>query len=221
MKIKTLLLAGAAGLLAAAPGVASASGGGDVVGPGRRTTVLYKGTKSPNDAAPPSPRPVGASSTTTAIGVTIARSSSGTFSTTLGNDSRRAGCRRHGRLRHPAGRGAVQRRVRASLPTLRWPTTTPSRACSGTWSRSTRPRPTPSRAAAHRSLVGDIDTGLDYTHPDLAANVDDAAQRELRERRRRCRARWPRTTTTVTAPTRPARSRRPRTASASSAWRRT
>src|SRR5438132_1333084 len=24
-------------------------------------------------------------------------------------------------------------------------------------------------------LVGDIDTGLDYTHPDLAANVDDAA----------------------------------------------
>src|SRR5205809_7921673 len=24
-------------------------------------------------------------------------------------------------------------------------------------------------------LVGDIDTGLDYTHPDLAPNVDDAA----------------------------------------------
>ena len=24
-------------------------------------------------------------------------------------------------------------------------------------------------------LVGDVDTGLDYTHPDLAANVDNAA----------------------------------------------
>ena len=29
-------------------------------------------------------------------------------------------------------------------------------------------------------LVGDIDTGLDYTHPDLAANVDVARQRQLR-----------------------------------------
>jgi hypothetical protein len=31
------------------------------------------------------------------------------------------------------------------------------------------------RRVLHEGLVGDIDTGLDYTHPDLAANVDDAA----------------------------------------------
>ena len=34
-------------------------------------------------------------------------------------------------------------------------------------------------------LVGDIDTGLDYTHPDLAPNVDAAQQRQLRQRRSR------------------------------------
>ena len=70
-------------------------------------------------------------------------------------------------------------------------------------------------------VVGDIDTGLDYTHPDLAANVDVAEQRELR---RRCAVPGHgrrRTTTTATAPTPPARSPRRPTASASSASRRT
>ena len=32
-------------------------------------------------------------------------------------------------------------------------------------------------------LVGDIDTGIDFTHPDLAPNIDVGEQRQLRERR--------------------------------------
>ena len=69
-------------------------------------------------------------------------------------------------------------------------------------------------------VVGDIDTGLDFTHPDLAPNYSaelsadcssGAATPLLVGQRRR----------TATAPTPPARSPRPSTASASPAWRRT
>ena len=68
-------------------------------------------------------------------------------------------------------------------------------------------------------IVGDIDTGLDYTHPDLAANVDDAASVNCVSGAPvagQGRREW---TTTVTAHIRPGRSRRRPTASASSAWR--
>jgi hypothetical protein len=69
-------------------------------------------------------------------------------------------------------------------------------------------------------VVGDIDTGLDYTHPDLAANVDFSSSvsciGELRTRARRHG-----TTTTAMAPTPRARSPRPRTGSGSSGSPRT
>jgi hypothetical protein len=69
-------------------------------------------------------------------------------------------------------------------------------------------------------VVGDIDTGLDYTHPDLRRTSTSPtafpASAECRTRARR-----PGTTTTATAPTPRGRSRRRRTASASWAWLRT
>jgi len=66
-------------------------------------------------------------------------------------------------------------------------------------------------------VVGDIDTGLDFTHPDLAPNVDfaDSASCIVASRTPPRQRGW---TTTGTAPTRP-HDRAPRTASASSASR--
>ena len=70
-------------------------------------------------------------------------------------------------------------------------------------------------------VVGDIDTGLDYTHPDLAPNVDFAEQRLLPRRSSEHGAVRRGTTRTGTVPTPRARSRRRRTASGSSASPRT
>ena len=69
-------------------------------------------------------------------------------------------------------------------------------------------------------VVGDIDTGLDYRHPDLAQNVSSPIA-PTAWAAHPSRARWPPMTTTATAPIPPARSRRLRMALASSAWRRT
>ena len=69
-------------------------------------------------------------------------------------------------------------------------------------------------------LVGDIDTGLDYRHPDLRANVSDADSADCTSGVAEPGAAAP-TTTTATGRTPRARSRRRPTASASSAWRRT
>ena len=65
-------------------------------------------------------------------------------------------------------------------------------------------------------VVGDIDTGLDFTHPDLASNYSAADSAD-------CSSGAPlrRTTTTATERTRPGRLQPRRTGSASSAWRRT
>ena len=114
MKIKALLLAGAAGLLAAAPGVASASGGStsSSSGTAQNYVVLYKGTKSPADAAATI---AAAGGTVVAdykqIGVTIARSSSDSFRATLAASSGVEGVVDSGRLRHPARLGHRSRGV--------------------------------------------------------------------------------------------------------------
>ena len=53
-------------------------------------------------------------------------------------------------------------------------------------------------------VVGDIDTGLDYTHPDLAPNVDFARSASCVSGVADTSLRQPGTTTTATAPIRPA-----------------
>ena len=67
----------------------------------------------------------------------------------------------------------ARRSMRAGLPrrprrTRRRPTATRSRRCSGTCGRSTRREAHAITGGSPAVLVGDIDTGLDYTHPDLA-----------------------------------------------------
>jgi subtilisin family serine protease len=177
MKIKALLLAGAAGLLAAAPGVASASSGSasSSSATAQNYVVLYKGTKSPADAA----AAIAAAGGTvvadyTQIGVTIARSSSDSFRATLAADSRVEGVVDSARF---GTRLDADTSAEAAAPSANAPVADNDSLSGLQWDmvQIHTPEAHAITGGSPTVLVGDIDTGLDYTHPDLAANVDNAA----------------------------------------------
>src|SRR5439155_2451079 len=109
-----------------------------------------------------------------AIGVAVVRSASATFQSSLSADSRvsavAASASAVVRLRDD-----VEKETAASKPTANIPASDSDTLSGLQWDMVQIHTP-----AAHQItggspsvLVGDIDTGLDYTHPDLAANVDD------------------------------------------------
>jgi subtilisin family serine protease len=136
--------------------------------------VVYKSQAVPSDAAA---RVTGAGGEIVAsygaIGVVVARSSSSSFRAELKSDGRIAEVASTAKSavrltpqRDDSGDTAIDTPVSDSdsLSGLQWDMVqihTPE-AHAITGGRSS-------------VLVGDIDTGLDYTHPDLAPNVDDAA----------------------------------------------
>jgi len=137
--------------------------------------VLYKGTKSPADAAATI---AAAGGTVVAdykqIGVTIARSSSGSFRATLAADSRVEGVVDSARF----GTRLDQDTAAGEAPVAPGTPAPGSDSLSGLqWDMNQihAPEARAINGGSPSILVGDIDTGLDYTHPDLAANVDDSA----------------------------------------------
>ena len=143
-----------------------------VAGSSQTYLVLYKGNAVAADAIAKAGGTLVASYD--AIGVAVARSSSATFAANVRNDSRVAGAaatagfatRLEGDV-NAADAGPLPGSAPAtdsdSLSGLQWDMiqihTPEAHAITG---------------GSPAVVVGDIDTGLDYTHPDLAANVDDA-----------------------------------------------
>jgi lantibiotic leader peptide-processing serine protease len=175
MRIKSVLLLCAAGLVASVPGVASASSqaSSSSSSTAQNYLVVYKGTNSPANAA----AGIAAAGGTLVynyrdIGVAVARASSDSFRTTLGSNASVQGvvdtARFATRLDADASAGDA-----AAVAT---PATDSDNLSGLQWDMVQIHTPEAHAITGGSSAVtvGDIDTGLDYTHPDLAANVDDA-----------------------------------------------
>jgi subtilisin family serine protease len=133
--------------------------------------VLYKGTQVPADAANTIQSAGGTLAYKyDAIGVAIARSSSSSFAATLGNNAKvdgvssTKGFATHLETDFEAGPVSTLSTWGDPLSVNQWDMVqihVPEAYEAG-------------EKGSPSVVVGDIDTGLDYTHPDLAANVDDA-----------------------------------------------
>jgi lantibiotic leader peptide-processing serine protease len=157
-----LAVAAAVAAVAGASSAASADAAGTYV-------VLYKGTSVPADAATTIQAAGGIlAQSYDRIGVAIARSSSATFASTLAKNSNVEGVSNTANFATK-----VTEEVEAA----------PAVALNGPWgdplSVNQWDMPQIHVPEAHAItkgsasvVVGDLDTGLDWTHPDLAANVD-------------------------------------------------
>jgi subtilisin family serine protease len=177
MRIKAFVPLCAVGMLAGLSGVANAGASiqraDTSAAPAQSYLVLYKGTKSPTDAAATIARAGGTVVYDYGdIGVTIARSSSSMFRTALIADSRVGGVVDTARFatrlddENFAGGDAVANAPVSSndsLSGLQWDMV-----------QIHAPEAHAITGGSPSIVVGDIDTGLDFTHPDLAANVDFA-----------------------------------------------
>ena len=207
---RALLFIAAAALTLAFAGAASAA----------RYIVLYKAQGVPADGGA-AVRAAGGTvvASYSQIGVIIAESTSPTFRGALMKDSRVDG------VASTAGLGVqIKDQVDSSSPgdLPNAPATDSAEPLFGLqWDM--RQIHTPEAHAitggSQAVLAGDLDTGLDFTHPDLSPTTTQRTARTARAARLRhcCRA----TITPATARTPPARSPPPPTGSASSAWRRT
>jgi subtilisin family serine protease len=174
MRIRSLVVVGVAALLAVVTGPTSASAAPSSVA--KNYLVLYKGTQSPASAAADI---TAAGGTLVAnysqIGVAIARASSDSFRISLAGKSTVDGV-------VDTSQYAVRLEDDVNLggndTTITPPTPAPGNdTLSGLqWDMDQIDAPA-ARAinGGSRSIVvGDIDTGLDFTHPDLVPNVDFA-----------------------------------------------
>jgi lantibiotic leader peptide-processing serine protease len=137
--------------------------------------VLYRGSSVSSDAANVI---AGAGGTMVIayqqIGVAIATSDSSTFRANLLRDNRIQGAQSTAGFGIQLDDGAITG-ADSALPST---PATDSDSLSGLqWDmvQIHTPEAHAITGGSPEVLVGDIDTGLDYTHPDLAANVDDAA----------------------------------------------
>jgi lantibiotic leader peptide-processing serine protease len=146
------------------------------VGESQTYLIVYSGTSVPSDAAN---RISAAGGTLVAkygqIGVAIARSDQVGFAATIKRDARVAGAAATGGLgtqltddqgvgdQSPADTTGTPAPGDDSLSGLQWDMV-----------QIQAPEARAINGGSPTVVVGDIDTGLDYTHPDLAANVDFA-----------------------------------------------
>jgi hypothetical protein len=180
MKIKTLVPLCAVVLLVGPLGVASASAGpqaeaGTSSSVAHTFVVLYKGAQSPSDAAA---RIAGVGGTLVynygEIGVAIASSTSSSFRTALTADSRVDGVVDTTRFATRLDGDAFA--TSADVPLGNTPAADTDNLSGLQWDmvQTHTPEAHAITGGSPAVVVGDIDTGLDYTHPDLAANVDFA-----------------------------------------------
>jgi subtilisin family serine protease len=136
--------------------------------------VLYKGSSVSSDAANVI---AGAGGTMVIayhqIGVAIATSDSSTFRANLLRDKRIQGAQSTAGLGIQLDDGAAAGDGPA-LPSTPAPGSDPLSGLQWDMDQIHAPQARAINGGSSEVLVGDIDTGLDYTHPDLAANVDSA-----------------------------------------------
>jgi len=159
--------------LAVAATMAAVAGASSAAGADASSTylVLYKGTSVPADAAKTI---AGAGGTLVQsydrIGVAVARSSSASFADQLGQDNRIEG------VSSTAGLATqLTEEVEAApaiAPAAQWGD--PLSGLQWDMVQIHVPEAYAINAGSPSVVVGDLDTGLDWSHPDLAANVDFA-----------------------------------------------
>jgi lantibiotic leader peptide-processing serine protease len=173
VKIKSVVVGAAVGVLALLPGVAHAATQAGTSAAAQNYLVVFKGSSSPASAA----SAVKAAGGTIAynyqqIGVVVATSSSSSFASNLSKNTLVDG------VSSTAG-FATHLDVDASDAAAvdPGPPASDSDSLSGLQWDMVQIHAKEAHAITGGSssvLVGDIDTGLDYTHPDLAPNVDFA-----------------------------------------------
>src|SRR5215469_3103000 len=161
------LLAAAASVAAVAPASAATQGGNSTY------IVLYRGGASSADAAATVSKAGGALvANYSQIGVAIARSSDPNFAAAVQQNSKVAGAA------STAGFATQVSDVLADSGPVGPPVPAPGGdTLSGLqWDMNqiNAPQARAINGGSPRVVVGDIDTGLDWTHPDLAPNVDFA-----------------------------------------------
>ena len=166
LRLVAIVAALAAATILVAPGPVHA-------GTTKTYVVLYKGTSVPADAA--NTIAAAGGSLTVAyrqIGVAIASSDSPTFRSALLADSRIQGAS----ATEGFGIRLEDDDVAADpvLPSTPAPGADSLSGLQWDMDQIHAPEARAINGGSPDVLVGDIDTGLDYTHPDLAANVDDA-----------------------------------------------
>jgi lantibiotic leader peptide-processing serine protease len=171
-RIRRLLMAGSL-LLASAPIV----GGVQVAHAGAQQTylVVYHQQAVPADAVGTISRAGGTVVTTYgAIGVAVVRSDSTTFRSTLIKDSRVEGVSATAKFATRLNDGIIGDSTTTSSTATPAPGSDNLSALQWDMDQISAPAARAINGGSSSVTVGDIDTGLDYTHPDLAANVDFA-----------------------------------------------
>jgi subtilisin family serine protease len=136
--------------------------------------VLYKGTSVSPDAANVIAQAGGSMVIAyKQIGVVIATSDSSTFRSDLLRDTRIQGASSTAAFGIQLDEGAVADEAPV-LPSTPAPGSDSLSGLQWDMDQIHAPQARAINGGSNEVLVGDIDTGLDYTHPDLAANVDDA-----------------------------------------------
>jgi subtilisin family serine protease len=171
-RIRRLLMAGSL-LLASAPIV----GGVEVAHAGAQQTylVVYHQQAVPADAVGTISRAGGTVvATYGAIGVAVVRSDSTTFRSTLIKDSRVEGVSATAKFATRLNDGIIGDSTTTSSTATPAPGSDNLSALQWDMDQISAPAARAINGGSSSVTVGDIDTGLDYTHPDLAANVDFA-----------------------------------------------
>jgi subtilisin family serine protease len=170
---RRLLAAGAtAGLL----GGVLFAGPVAAIGENQTYVILYSKASVPTDAG----RTIAAAGGTLVasygqIGVAVARSDDTSFATRIEQDSRVAGASATGGLGVRLDDGAAGSADDVIDPGIPAPGSDSLSGLQWDMDQISAPEARAINGGSPSIVVGDIDTGLDYTHPDLAANVDDAA----------------------------------------------
>jgi subtilisin family serine protease len=143
-----------------------------VAGSSQTYLVLYKGNSVAADAIAKAGGTLVANYN--AIGVAVVRSSSATFAADVQKDSRVQGASATAGFATQL-EGNVSAADNAAVPGVPATDNDPLSGLQWDMVQMHVPEAHAITGGDSKVVVGDIDTGLDYTHPDLAANVDDAA----------------------------------------------